>query len=168
MSSAATTLTVNEGSDYNVPVSQPGIGAMKTTADFLDDLQRKFDLPSDYAVGNMLGMHRQQISHYRLLKGAFDDSVCLKVAELLELDPGYVMACMHAQRAKGKDVKRAWERAAKSLAGSALAVLAGAAVALAPLPYAVPEASATPMYIMLSALLLIITGMRLASPFRHE
>ncbi len=96
---------------------------MKTTADFLDDLRAKYDLSSDYQLCKMLGMHRQQVSRYRLMKGAFDDVIAVKVAELLDLNPGYVMACMHAQRASEEHIKKAWERAAQVLGGIAAGVV---------------------------------------------
>lgn len=96
---------------------------MKTTADFLDDLQKKLDVKSDYAVGKLLGIHRQQLSHYRLLKGAFDDEMCLRVAEVLEIDGAYVMACMHHQRAKNPEVKAAWKHTAEMLYGLAASFL---------------------------------------------
>lgn len=99
---------------------------MKNTADFLDDLQKKLGVESDYAVGKLLGIHRQQLSHYRLLKGAFDDEMCIRVAEILEIEPAFVMASMHHQRAKNPKVKAAWEWTAQHLGGlaAALAVLA--------------------------------------------
>lgn len=105
-------------------------GAMKTTADFLDELQKKLAVNSDYAVGKLLGIHRQQLSHYRLLKGAFDDAMCLRVAEILELDSAYVMACMHYQRAKAPEVKRAWAHAAEVLYGLAACLMLVALPAL--------------------------------------
>lgn len=99
---------------------------MKTTADFLDDLQVKLCVKSDYAVGKLLEIHRQTLSHYRLKKGAFDDEMSLRVAEILELDSAYVMACMHHQRAKQPEVKAAWAHAAEVLYGlaAALAIMA--------------------------------------------
>jgi hypothetical protein len=132
---------------------------MKTTANFLDDLQRKFDLPSDYAVSKLLGMHRQQVSHYRKKKGTFDDEISVRVAELLGINAGYVMACMQAQRAKNPTLRRTWEKAAATLAGTAVAILAGCTLAMAPLPHLVPSASAAPgLYIMLNAVAVLILG----------
>ncbi len=96
---------------------------VKTSANFLDDLQNKLGVNSDYAVGKIMGMASQRLSHYRQLKGAFDDETCLKVADVLEIDPAYVVACAHHQREKSKQVKQLWEKIA-TLALGVTAVLA--------------------------------------------
>jgi hypothetical protein len=100
---------------------------MKTTADYLDELQQHFDVESDNALGAQLGMHRQQLSLYRNKKAAFDDEMCLRVAQILGADASYVMACMHWQRAKAPQVKAAWKHTAEMLGGLA-AVLAVVAI----------------------------------------
>jgi len=99
---------------------------MKTTADFLNELQAHYGVDSDNALGLKLGMHRQQVNMYRKFKAAFDDEMCLRVAEILSTDPAYIMACMHHQRAKNPKVKAVWEWTAQHLGGiaAALAVLA--------------------------------------------
>ena len=104
---------------------------MKTTADFLDALRIKLDLPSDGRLADYLGMHRQHISQYRTLNGTFGDELSLKVADLLEMDPAYVMACMHAQREKNADVRKVWERIANmAVAASVVGFVAGLALIL--------------------------------------
>lgn len=103
---------------------------MKTTADFLDALRVKLNLPSDGQLADYLGMHRQHISRYRTLGHTFDDSMSMRVADLLETDPAFVVACMHAQRAKNSEEKKLWERIATSMAG-----VAAALVVIAVLPF---------------------------------
>lgn len=90
---------------------------MKNTADFLDALRVKLDVPSDYALGAKLGMHRQQMSRYRTLQTTFDDEASMRIADILEIDPAFVVASMHAQRAKRSEEKKLWERIATSMAG---------------------------------------------------
>jgi predicted transcriptional regulator len=97
---------------------------MRTTAEFLDDLRRVHNLESDYQVAKLLQMHRQAISRYRQEKGTFDDQVAIRIAELLKVEPGYVLACMHAQRANEAGQRKVWERIAKRLATAAMALLA--------------------------------------------
>lgn len=82
---------------------------MKTTADFLDALRVKLNLPSDGQLADYLGMHRQHISRYRTLGGTFDDETSIRIAEILEVKPAFVMACMHYQRAKNPKVRDAWQ-----------------------------------------------------------
>ena len=101
---------------------------MKTAANFLDDLRAKYDLASDYQVAGMLGLKRQQVSAYRTGKHTFDDNIATRVAELLDVPAAYVMACMAAQRAKSPALRKTWEKAAKTLAGTAVALLVGCSV----------------------------------------
>jgi hypothetical protein len=107
---------------------------MKNTADFLDELRIKLDLPSDGKLADYLGMHRQHISRYRTLDGTFDDEKSIQIAELLGTDAAFVVACMHHQRAKKPAEKQLWERMAMNI-GAAGAVAACALIVLA-LPYA--------------------------------
>lgn len=104
---------------------------MKTTADFLDALRVKFALPSDGKVSLKMGWKRQQVSRYRQLHNTFDDTTAMKVATALEIEPGYVMACMHAQLAKSPEVRSVWENLAMK---AAACVLAGVGLAGAPPP----------------------------------
>lgn len=46
----------------------------------------------------------------------------MKIAELLEYDPAYVMACMAAERSKDAKVKKTWEWTAHHLGGLAAAL----------------------------------------------
>lgn len=82
---------------------------MKTTSDFLDDLQAHYGVNTDYALAPYIGLHRQQLSYYRKQKGAFDDETCLRFAEILGEKPAFLMACMHYQRAKNPKIKDAWQ-----------------------------------------------------------
>lgn len=107
---------------------------MQNTADFLDALRAKLKLPSDGRLADYLGMHRQHVSHYRQLNGTFSDEMSLRIAEILELDGAYVMACMHHQRAKLPEVKAAWNHAAKMLGGVAATI-----AMLAILPHYLPQ-----------------------------
>lgn len=108
---------------------------MKTTADFLDALRVKLDVPSDYALGAKLGMHRQHISRYRTLHSTFDDAASMRIADILEIDPAFVVASMHAQRAKRSEEKKLWERIAASMTGVAAALVMFAILPAGTLPY---------------------------------
>ena len=98
---------------------------MKTTVEFLDAVKNRYHLPSDYALANKLGITRSGVSKFRLGKDKLGDQTALKIAELLEIEPGYVLACIAAERSKDERVKKAWAWWAdhKSLA-AVLAVLA--------------------------------------------
>lgn len=128
---------------------------MKTAADFLDALRQKHGLTSDYQVAKLLGLKPQQISTYRTGKHTFDDSMAATVAALLDVEPGYVAACMSAQRAQSDDARRMWEKVARKVgAGAALAVLVACTYALSPIALnseaQASDASST-LYIMLNS-----------------
>lgn len=103
---------------------------MKTTADFLDALRVKLDLPSDGRLAVYLGIHRQYLSRYRRNVITFDDEMAMKVADLLDADPAYVVACMHAQRAKSLKEQKLWERIASMSAGITVCLVFAAALPL--------------------------------------
>lgn len=91
------------------------------TIEFMDAIKRIHNVPSDYALAPMLGVTRSQISCYRNGKTHLGDDTALKVAELLGLDPGYVAACAHAERAASEGARTMWEGVAKRLQGAGVA-----------------------------------------------
>lgn len=142
---------------------------MQTTIEFLDAVKAAHGLTSDYQLAQLLGIERQAISHYRAGR-TLGDETAIRVAELLEVDWAYVVACIHAERAKAGDAKKLWARLAKQLAPAVLAILAGCALVLAPLPGLTPDASAASapgLYIMLSTLLMFLSAWR-ALPYPHH
>lgn len=80
------------------------------TVDYMDRVMREKGIPSDYALAKVLGVTKQTVSRYRLGITQFDDSVALRVAELLDIEPGIVLIDMHAERTKNDDVRSVWER----------------------------------------------------------
>ncbi|WP_431068126.1 DUF3693 domain-containing protein [Ralstonia holmesii] len=81
---------------------------MKTTLDFIEAVSRKLGGASDYAVAKALGITRASVSRYRNGHGGFDDETALRVAQLLDIDPGAVAAASHAERAKNPEVRQMW------------------------------------------------------------
>lgn len=110
---------------------------METTTQLLDKVKSRYHLPSDYALAKRLGMSSERISKYRRKGGALAEENALRVAELLELDEGYVLACMEAERAQSDAARKAWERLADRLKS-------GGTVAALLLLVAVPALSPTP------------------------
>ncbi|WP_269501328.1 helix-turn-helix domain-containing protein [Burkholderia sp. IMCC1007] len=83
---------------------------MKTTAEWLDALKARLDLPSDYAAAKVLGVTRSAVSAYRNGRATFDDDVAFHVAEILEVNPLEVIVSSRAERAKSEDQRDQWER----------------------------------------------------------
>jgi len=106
---------------------------MKTT-EYLDAIKRKHGIQSDYAISKTLGISRQAISNYRKGSAFFDDVVCLKVAELLNLDPMKVIADIHMERTKDPEVRKIWRRLARQVGRAAAVVLLAGQVVTLPAP----------------------------------
>lgn len=93
------------------------------TVDFLDEVKRRHGLTSDYQLAKKLGFSASRIAQYRISQRELDDEGCVRVAELLEIPPAYVMACIAAARAKDAAIKKHWEEAASYLKNGTAAVL---------------------------------------------
>lgn len=88
---------------------------METTNELLDLVKERHGLTSDYALSQRLGLTRSVISAYRTKKWMLGEEPALKVASMLGLDPGYVLASIEAQRTHNEATRRAWEKTAERL-----------------------------------------------------
>lgn len=88
---------------------------MRTTIDFLDALKERHGLTSDYAVAKKLGITTAAVSKWRNGKDYLGDTTAIRVGNLLEIDPAYVVACAHAERAKQDAEKALWQGLAARL-----------------------------------------------------
>ena len=99
------------------------------TVEYLDELKRRYGISSDYKLAKLIGITYQAVSQYRNKGTTLRDDVALKVAELLELPPGKVLADMQAERAKDARVRDAWRQIAARMADAAawagVVILAG-------------------------------------------
>lgn len=113
---------------------------MQSTRQFLAAVRRALEAGrgetvSDYRLAKELGVTRSAMSRYLLGKNTFDERVAMRVAGVLELHPGYVAACIQAERAEREqspERRQLWESVAGLLRGVALLLVAaaGATVAL--------------------------------------
>jgi plasmid maintenance system antidote protein VapI len=85
---------------------------MDTTRELLDKVKEKFDLSSDNKLAQKIGISRERISRYRHTSGALGADAAVKVAQLLEIDPGYVLACMEAERTDSEAARAEWHKLA--------------------------------------------------------
>lgn len=100
---------------------------MKTSKEFLQEVKTRHHLPSDGQLAKILGHTRSSISLLMQGKNYLGDDTAMKVAELLNLDPAYVVACIHAERAKHEGERKLWERIAALASGVTVAALLFAA-----------------------------------------
>lgn len=103
---------------HNCPLSIDKMEKTKilVTVEFLDLLCDHFKYLSadgktpatDYRVHKELGVAQQTVSGWRTGKTVFDDETCVQVANILKLDPGYVLSCVHLERATSSTLRDFW------------------------------------------------------------
>lgn len=106
---------------------------MTKTVDLLDALKARHNLTSDYQLAKFLGVKQSTISNYRTGRTCLDDEMALRVADALSVNPLYVIAVAHAERADrqaNEQVQSLWEAIAKKAAGAAVSVLLGFGLSL--------------------------------------
>jgi hypothetical protein len=75
-------------------------------------------------MAKLLGLTRSAMSTHRTGKvKSFGEETALRIAELLDLNPAYVLACLAAERAKRPDVAKVWKKVAGGFMALMLAVL---------------------------------------------
>jgi len=103
----------------------------QTTVEFLDAIKAKYGLKSNYALAKKMGQTDTAIARWMHGKNTLADESAMHVAELLEIDPAYVMACCHAEREKNAEVKATWQKIAQRMAvAAAVLVFVGAPIIL--------------------------------------
>jgi len=112
---------------------------MSKTNYYLDSCLAKTGAPSDYALAKILGITRSGLSKYRNNKTQMDDSVCLKVASILEIEPMIVISAMHAERARSEKEKAVWTALFEKLGGMAASVLIATTIFSTPAPVKASE-----------------------------
>lgn len=100
----------------------PAVPVMKTTIDFLNDLNSKLGDASDYRVAKELGVTKATVSTWRVGKGTMGEDAALRVADLLGEDPKFVLACVLAERSKSKKAKQVLRQIADGLRRTAAAI----------------------------------------------
>lgn len=101
---------------------------MSATKTYLNQLTRLTETGSDYAVAKLLGESRSRISGYRTGRSHFNPEMCIRVAELLNLDPLEVIAAIEAEKAKTEKTRRFWKATLNRISGTAATVILSVAV----------------------------------------
>lgn len=78
------------------------------TIEYMDALKQRLGITSDYALSKALGVSRQCVSRYSKGIGHFDEPVCRRVAELLDMHPGFVLLDMQRERASTEESRTLW------------------------------------------------------------
>jgi len=96
---------------------------MHTTQELMRALKARLGCRSDYRLALELGVSRATVSTWKRGRAHPGDDIALDIAEILDLDPGYVLACLAAERAESPAVKKAWQQFAKGIAATAIILL---------------------------------------------
>lgn len=94
---------------------------METTKELLARAKKATGCKTDYEFAKRHEFSRQVVSRWSLGQVSFDDDHAEKIAGLLGEEPGYVMACAHAERAKSPAAKGNWARIAALVLAAAAA-----------------------------------------------
>jgi len=81
---------------------------METTNQLLDRVKAEYDIKSDYALAPLLRCSRAAVSNYRTRGTLLSDELAIWVADLLNEDRAYILACVAYERAKSDVAKTAW------------------------------------------------------------
>jgi hypothetical protein len=73
---------------------------MQKTRDFLDAIRARYALTSDYQAAKKIGTTPQAVNNWRKGRDFLGETMAPRVAELLELEPGYVFACAQMERVR--------------------------------------------------------------------
>lgn len=96
---------------------------MESTAQLFERLRASNGGCSDYRLAKLMGTPQTYIIRWTQHGKTMDDEHAIRMAELLAIDPAYVLACMAAERSHSVESSRHWERIAAHFAASVLLAL---------------------------------------------
>ncbi|MBN8281931.1 MAG: helix-turn-helix domain-containing protein [Zoogloea sp.] len=97
---------------------------MKPISRYLDDAINRGLSKNDSETARKIGVTRAAVSDWRVGRRAPDDDQAVRLAELLGVEAGEVLAECGAARAKTPETRRAWERIAARMAASSITACA--------------------------------------------
>lgn len=122
---------------------------LMNSVDMLDAIKNKY-LCTDYRAAKLLGISTQAVSNIRCDRKTFGDETALKAAQLLDMNPAFLLACLQAERAdRGEHpaLAGAWRRAAASISTAAVFALFFSVLAPSPAHAAGSSASDSVYYV---------------------
>lgn len=77
-------------------------------------VKKELGLKSDNQTALAIGLQRSAISAHKLGKvTSLDDETCLKIAEILDIDPIEIITDQHMEAAKNPALRRVWQQLSK-------------------------------------------------------
>ena len=93
-----------------------GVTVQNTTNRLLNDLKEAKELPSDYALANLLDVESSAIGNYRKGRSHMREDLVVLAARMLGLPAAPLLSQVAADRSRYPEVAKVWREAAKSLA----------------------------------------------------
>jgi transcriptional regulator with XRE-family HTH domain len=82
---------------------------MKLVIDYVEDAKEKLGMESDAALAKHLGGSRTLVSQWRNDGSIPDDYYCIRIGQILGIDPLIVISAANFQREKSSERKAFWE-----------------------------------------------------------
>lgn len=86
---------------------------MKTLENYIDEFKERLKIESDYECANYLGVKRQQISAIRKGINSIGREKCMRIAEVLKINPIEIIATLELQKEKNPQIKMIWSKMIK-------------------------------------------------------
>lgn len=81
---------------------------MKKSVEYLKEAKEALGCESDYQLAKALKTHQQNISRYMAGDSQMDDYHCIRVAQILGIDPMEIIAAAQEEREKSEEKKEFW------------------------------------------------------------
>lgn len=98
---------------------------MKLCIDYLREIESKFGW-TRFRISKELGLSSARLYQLFDAGGTYNEETAFKVAQLLGIEPGVVMAAAAAERSKNPEIQAVWERLSEKFSESFKALLLGA------------------------------------------
>lgn len=82
---------------------------MKRSIDYLKDAKEKLGISQDTELANTLKTTPQNINNFMKERSLMDDYHCIKVAQVLGIDPMEIIAAAQEEREKNPEKQRFWQ-----------------------------------------------------------
>ncbi|POA98061.1 hypothetical protein C2134_13645 [Chromobacterium sinusclupearum] len=108
---------------------------MKKSVEYLREAKEALGCESDYQLAKALKTSTVNISNYMNGISKMDDYHCIKVAQVLGIDPMEIIAAAQEEREKSEEKKEFWRdfrKARGNILGAAIALALGLTTALSP------------------------------------
>lgn len=111
---------------------------MNKTAEYLDKCKEKLNISSTYALAKEWEVGENLLHNYYTGKSHPDEFMCFRIAEVLEIDPAYVIAQIKSESEKNekkRDYFRSFGGTSRKIAASIMLAVALSTTLLSALPH---------------------------------